>query len=91
MFANGISFKECASFFQICQYYLESMSVKVEKTNAGGLKACLSGYYYIVDKKVNQKTYWICDQYKSLQCKGRLITETRGSDFIPTKTSSHSH
>lgn len=66
--------------------------IKIVKTSRGGEKLCYRGFHYIVDRKTNKKTYWICEQRKSNNCSGRVISSVSQENAIEAReTKIHSH
>lgn len=56
----------------------------------GNAKLVLNGCAYIRNKQLNNKTYWICDQFRSKSCKSRLITIGSLDNIVVTHPT-HSH
>lgn len=65
--------------------------VKYVKTGHGNSKLCYKGYFYIRDKSIKSKIYWICEERKSLNCHGRAISITENNIDEIKETVDHNH
>lgn len=46
-----------------------------------------SGFVYRCERFSGQRTYWLCTQYKTVKCGGRLICQ--GNDIVKFKPHNH--
>lgn len=55
-------------------------------------KLSIDGFLFILNKKLKERFYWICDQYSTIRCTGRAISirDADGNHKLLKKTA-HSH
>ncbi|KAM7289578.1 hypothetical protein ISCGN_029707 [Ixodes scapularis] len=51
---------------------IRTLDMEMRETTRGKPKLCFDGYAYVVDKKVDCRVYWKCEQYG--ECRGRVVT-----------------
>lgn len=57
------------------------------KSQRGAPLIVCQGFVYRCERKISNKTYWLCIRYKGHKCKARLIL--RGNEVV--KQTSHNH
>lgn len=57
------------------------------KSQRGAPLIVYNGFVYRCERKISNKTYWLCIRYKGQKCKARLIL--RGNEII--KQTNHNH
>lgn len=69
------------------------MSVKVLQSSKGGLKIEHAGFVYNLNNNIDDTYYWKCEEYKSSNCYGRLVTVLNQDNIhkIKKNTDIHSH
>ncbi|KAM7308638.1 hypothetical protein ISCGN_012272 [Ixodes scapularis] len=65
--------------------------MEIREITRGKPKLCFGGYAYIVDKRVNDRFYWKCEQYG--ECGGRAVTVGDSSigNHVLQSSKEHNH
>jgi FLYWCH zinc finger domain len=68
----------------------EMSTFSISKTQKNKPLLLCNGFSYTIDKSGNEKTYWKCEDARTLKCKGRIHTDESNS-VILHETNNHNH